>query len=321
MIELKKVTQKFDDYKALDNISISINEGEVVGLLGPNGAGKTTLLRLITGYLYPTSGKILINNMSFENSEILIKKSIGYMSESNALYEDMLVSELLETTADFHNINKEDRKLRIKSVVEATNIKEVYNKPISTLSKGYKQRVGISNSLVSNPDILILDEPTEGLDPNQRVEIRNLIKDLGKKRTVIVSTHVMQEVEAMCDRIIILNKGKIVVDGTKEEIIKQVKSTSTFKVVVDTNSAEKLKLDLENLSSVDSIQAIDDKSDKSSFIISVKNNDFNEEFSKVFIKSKAILFEFIQQGNSLEELFQQLTSSKLNDDKKNENKN
>ena len=195
MIELKNVTKEFDGKIAVDNISLKINKGEILGFLGPNGAGKTTTMRVITGFLVPDKGEVLIEGENMYNNPVKYKSLIGYMPENNPLYKDMLVKDSLNFIMDLHKIEKSKRKEKLDEVVKSTGIQSVYYKPISELSKGYKQRVGIAQVLIQDPEILILDEPTEGLDPNQRVEIRDLIKRMGKERTVIISTHVMQEVE------------------------------------------------------------------------------------------------------------------------------
>lgn len=308
MIELIDIVKKYGDHTALDDISLTINDGEVVGLLGPNGAGKTTLMRIITGFLFPDSGEVRINDQTYSRAELLLKRELGYMPESNALYKDMLVSEFLHYTLSLHQINGSLKKERVSKAVEITDLKSVYNKPISSLSKGFKQRVGIANALITDPNVVILDEPTEGLDPNQRVEIRNVIKELGKERTVIISTHVMQEVEAMCDRIVILNQGQIVSDGSKQEIVKQVKGSAIFSIGVNHEAVDNIAKNLEKIKEVTNVEI----GEKHQHFTKIKvtapaDYKFQSEFTKQLHKSKATLYYFAQEGDSLEELFQQLT--------------
>lgn len=222
MVEIKNVTKYYGENKAVDNISLSIYKGDVVGLLGPNGAGKSTTMKILTGFLIPDEGEVIIEGERLEGEFDDVKKKIGYMPESNPLFKDQLCFEALEFALDIHRIkDPEVRKSRIAFVVKATQLQDVYYKPISDLSKGFRQRVGLAVALIHDPKILVLDEPTEGLDPNQRKEIRDLIQKLGKERTVIISTHVMQEVEAMCNRIVIINKGQIVTDGSKDTVLKR----------------------------------------------------------------------------------------------------
>lgn len=217
MIKLSKITKKYGKINAVDNLSLEIKNSEIVALLGPNGAGKSTTMKLISGYLMPDLGKVEIDGLDLKDNLIESQRKIGYMPENNPLYKEMLVRDAIQFSMELHGVKKSLWKERIDYVVKSTGIQNVYYRPISQLSKGYKQRVGLAQVLVHDPKILILDEPTEGLDPNQRLEIRNLIKSLGKERTVLISTHVMQEVEAMCTRVVIINRGKVVYDESIEK--------------------------------------------------------------------------------------------------------
>jgi ABC-2 type transport system ATP-binding protein len=220
MLKVTNLVKKYGENIAVHHINFEINKGEVVGILGPNGAGKTTTMKLLTGYLVPDAGEIKIDNrqINFENTEF--RKLIGYMPETNPLFKDKLVIEALEFALDIHEkFDKEYRKSRLDFVIKSTSLENVVYKPIGELSKGFKQRVGLAVALIHDPKILILDEPTEGLDPNQRVEIRNLIKTLGEDRTVLISTHVMAEVEAMCNRVIIVSNGKVIADEATANIL------------------------------------------------------------------------------------------------------
>jgi ABC-2 type transport system ATP-binding protein len=213
-IEVQNITKTYGTQKALDNISFSIKKSEIVGFLGPNGAGKSTLMKILTTYLSADSGDAKVNNFDVNNQQKQVQQSVGYLPEHNPLYLDLYVKEYLEFSA---NIHKTDIS-RIQEVIELTGLTTEIHKKIGELSKGYRQRVGLATALLHNPDVLILDEPTTGLDPNQLVEIRELIKNIGKNKTVFLSTHIMQEVEAICDRIIIIHKGKIVEDALIKDL-------------------------------------------------------------------------------------------------------
>ena len=209
-IIIEKLNKYYGKQKALSNVSFSLNKGEIVGFLGPNGAGKSTLMKIICCYLKKDSGKIQICNLDSEENQTLVKSKIGYLAENNPLYNNMYIKEYLYFVGALYKITS--LKSKIQDIVHITGLKTEINKKIKNLSKGYKQRVGIAAALIHNPEVLILDEPTTGLDPNQLVEIRNLIKDIGKEKTVLLSTHIMQEVDKICDRVIIINKGKIIDD-------------------------------------------------------------------------------------------------------------
>jgi ABC-2 type transport system ATP-binding protein len=218
MIEVKSLVKSYGEIKAVNGVSFTVNSGGVVGLLGPNGAGKTTTLNMITGVLIPDSGSVVIDGVDLSAQTRELKKEIGYLAEDNPLYDSMLVSELLEFVWEVRGLESSEFRKDVESIVHSTGIKDIFYRPISTLSKGLRQRVGIAQALLGDPKILILDEPTEGLDPNQRQEIRQLITEMAKDHTVLMSTHVMQEVEAICEEVIILNNGEVAVKGSVEEI-------------------------------------------------------------------------------------------------------
>ncbi len=213
-IVVENITKTYGSQKALDAISFSINSGEIVGFLGPNGAGKSTMMKIITTYINPTEGVVTVNGHQVATEPMLVKQSVGYLPEHNPLYLDMYVREYVQFNASVHKVSKE----RIEQVIEQVGLTPEAHKKISQLSKGYRQRVGLAAALLHDPEVLILDEPTTGLDPNQLVEIRGLIKEIGKTKTVLFSTHIMQEVEAVCDRVIIINKGKLVIDKKLNEL-------------------------------------------------------------------------------------------------------
>ena len=215
-LSLKNVSKQYKNQKAVDNISFELKSGEIVGFLGPNGAGKSTTMKIITCFIPPTNGTISVCGLDVSNDHLMVKKKVGYLPENNPLYYDMYVREFLNFVASLHKVkNKKDR---VNEMIELVGLQKEEHKKIGTLSKGYKQRVGLAQAMIHDPDVLILDEPTTGLDPNQIVEIRDLIKNFGKNKTVLLSTHIMQEVESMCDRVIIINEGKIVADDSVEAI-------------------------------------------------------------------------------------------------------
>jgi ABC-2 type transport system ATP-binding protein len=217
-ITIKNLTKVYGNQKALDNVSLSIGEGEIVGLLGPNGAGKSTMMKILTCFIPPTSGDAEVCGFNIFDNPMEIKRTIGYLSEQNPLYYDMYVREFLLFVAGIHKIEKKKRKARVEEIIELTGLTKEANKKIGALSKGYKQRVGIAQALIHDPAVLILDEPTTGLDPNQLVEGRNLIKQIGQTKTVLLSTHIMQEVEALCTRVIIINNGRLVADDDTAQL-------------------------------------------------------------------------------------------------------
>lgn len=243
-IEVQNISKSYGSQKALDNISFKINKGEIVGFLGPNGAGKSTLMKILTTYINADEGIAKVNDFDVKTSPISVQKSVGYLPEHNPLYLDLYVREYLAFNADVYKVDKS----RIDEVIALTGLTPESHKKIGQLSKGYRQRVGLATALLHNPDVLILDEPTTGLDPNQLVEIRDLIKNIGKDKTVFLSTHIMQEVEAICDRVIIINKGKIVTDNTIENLVQEVVE-QVIEVEFDQSVAETLINQLPNLDS------------------------------------------------------------------------
>lgn len=223
-IIVENLTKVYGTQKAVDSISFSANPGSVLGFLGPNGAGKSTTMKILTCFLNPTSGKASVCGFDVADNSVEVRKNIGYLPEHNPLYQDLYVKESLEFVADIHKI--QNKKQRINEVIELTGLVPEQHKKIGELSKGYRQRVGLAQAIIHNPQVLILDEPTSGLDPNQLIEIRALIKDLGKTKTIILSTHIMQEVEAICDHVVIINQGKIVLNDTLSAIVNSYTSHS-----------------------------------------------------------------------------------------------
>ena len=247
-IEVQNISKSYGTQKALDNISFSIKKGEIVGFLGPNGAGKSTLMKILTTYIQADHGSASVNGFDVNTQQKSVQQSIGYLPEHNPLYLDLYVREYLAFNADVYKVPKS----RIQEVIELTGLTAESHKKISQLSKGYRQRIGLANALLHNPDLLILDEPTTGLDPNQLVEIRNVIKNVGKDKTVFLSTHIMQEVEAICDRVIIINKGKIVTDKKLDTLISSEKE-QTIEVEFDFKIEEEVVAKIPNLVSCKNI--------------------------------------------------------------------
>ena len=247
-IAIQNISKSYGTQKALDSISFSINKGEIVGFLGPNGAGKSTLMKILTTYLTADEGSAKVNGFDVSSQQKEVQLSIGYLPEHNPLYLDLYVREYLAFNADVYKVAKS----RIEDVIQLTGLTSESHKKIGQLSKGYRQRVGLANALMHNPDVLILDEPTTGLDPNQLVEIRNVIKNAGKDKTVFLSTHIMQEVEAICDRVIIIDKGKIVADKQLEKLISE-SATQIIEVEFDQKVNETQIATIENISSYSNI--------------------------------------------------------------------
>lgn len=243
-ITVQNVSKSFGPQKALNNVSFSIQKGEIVGFLGPNGAGKSTMMRILTTYYKPDSGNAEVNGFDILKSETDVQKSIGYLPEHNPLYLEMYVKEYLSFNADVYHVSKN----KVQEVIEQTGLGPEAHKKIGQLSKGYRQRVGLAAALLHNPEVLILDEPTTGLDPNQLIEIRKLIREIGKEKTILLSTHIMKEVEAVCDRVIIINKGKLVADKKLEEL--RTSEEQIIEVEFDFRVEEQLLMRLPNVSNV-----------------------------------------------------------------------
>ena len=224
MIEIENLTKKFGDFTAVDNLSLNIKKGEVLGFLGPNGAGKSTTMKMITGFIKPSNGNIKINNINLEFDPIYCKKLIGYLPEGAPLYGDMTPKNMLKFISSIRGMGNKEYKIAFDSVVHKTQIADVINQPIETLSKGYKRRVGLAQALIHNPEILILDEPTDGLDPNQKHHVRELINEMGKTKAIIISTHILEEVNAVCTRATIIAKGRLLIDKKPKDLIKHSKN-------------------------------------------------------------------------------------------------
>ena len=301
-IVLKDLTKTYGSQRALDNISFSIDSGEIVGFLGPNGAGKSTTMKILCGYIPQTSGLAQIMGMEVSKDPISVKKRIGYLPELNPLYPDMYVAEYLKFISDIHKIK--GSKEAIERVIESTGLSLERKKKIGQLSKGYKQRVGLAQALLNDPEVLILDEPTSGLDPNQVTEIRKLILSLGKDKTILLSSHIMQEVEAMCSRVIIINKGKIVADD-KVEVVKQTLSKKKSTTIVKFRS----DIDVKKLRAKSGVSEVIASEGSTYRVVAESDIDLPELLFNFAIESKIIILEQKEEVESLESVFQQLTKN------------
>ena len=300
MVEVKNLTKYYGNVLAVDNVSFKIEKGEVIGFLGPNGAGKTTTLRIITGFIPRTSGEVYVNGIPVSEENPETKQFIGYLPEDNPLYENLLAKEYLGFVADVRGV--ENKKERIDYVAEKCGITDVLNRFIGELSKGYRQRVGLAAALLHDPEILILDEPTSGLDPNQVVEIRNLIRELEKDKTVIISSHILQEVEALSTRVIIIHRGRIVADDRIENLSGMVEGKELLSVKIKKSKKDPLKVfsDLGNVGII--------KEDAQEIELSIESaGDIREEVFKQGVDNGVVLLEMSRRRRSLEEIFRELT--------------
>ncbi|MFH0840617.1 MAG: ATP-binding cassette domain-containing protein [bacterium] len=307
MIEIKGVSKKFNTNLALDNISFNVKQGEVLGFLGPNGAGKTTTMKIITGFWQASEGTVIVEGTNVAEDSLAVRKKIGYLPETVPLYDEMKVFEYLKFVAGVRDIPKEKIIPRIKEVIESCGLQQVIGKSIEELSKGFRQRVGLAQAIMHDPDILILDEPTTGLDPNQIVEIRDLIKKVGKEKTVIFSTHILAEAQATCDRVVIINKGKIVGEGRPDELANAMnRNNYCLKVKGPQDS---VLLILRALPGILSVEVVEPEVDGLyEYKIQPKPGvDIREQIASRMQDNNWLIFEFSKQSASLEEVFRELT--------------
>jgi ABC-2 type transport system ATP-binding protein len=312
MIHVENLTKYFDSFCAVDQISFDIRKGEILGLLGPNGAGKTTTLRMLTGFLRPSSGNIRVKDYTIEEHGLEIKSLLGYLPESAPLYYDMLVFDYLDYVANIRDIKKDKKTTRIKQLGDLCGINEVMHKPISQLSKGYKQRVGLAHAMMNDPEILVLDEPTSGLDPNQIVEIRDIIKEIGKTKTIIISTHILSEVEATCGRVVILNQGKIAADSTTETLRQSAGGEYFINITLLDADLESVRAEIGSISQVLAVEEDREKKADDDEALHIRcrlrsKSDLRPDIYKKIRQSDWTLLEFQQETMSLENIFRQLT--------------
>jgi ABC-2 type transport system ATP-binding protein len=304
MISVERVTKRFGSLIAVDELSFDIAPGDVVGFLGPNGAGKTTTMRLLTGTLQPDAGRVLLDGHSIGDDPMAAKRRIGYLPEANPLYEDMLVCEYLEYTGRLRELSGADLGRAVRDAADATDLSAVFYRPIAEASKGYRQRIGLAAAMLHGPDILVLDEPTEGLDPNQRVEIRRLIAALGRSRTVLLSTHVLQEVEATCSRLIIIGHGKLVAEGTVRDLLAGQVDRSTYTVEAAGDGVA------DGLAALPGVHAhfVDEVDGRVRVRLEVRGSDeLRPRISSLARERGWTLWELYRERESLEHLFRQLT--------------
>ena len=303
-ILVENVSKVFGSRIAVNDVSFSINKGEVIGFLGPNGAGKSTTMRLLTSYYTQNSGNIYIDSINTKDSDIETRKKIGYLPESNPLYGEMLVKDYLRLIGDLRDLSKSDYKNNLSNAIDETGIHEYYYSPINQLSKGYRQRVGLAQAILHQPEILILDEPTEGLDPNQRVTMRNLIKSLGEQRTIMLSTHVLQEVETTCSRIILINKGKLIAEGTIGDILENQNKNQSIEIeIIGDNIQSKLNK-IEGIKDIE----ITENNELKKFHISLEDGaDPRKEIFNKAVKENWIIINMNKTSPKLEDVFKFLT--------------
>ena len=307
LLSVENVSKAFSGVRAVDGVSFTVDRGQVVGFLGPNGAGKSTTMRMITQYLEPDSGTVQLDGVPLDRDPTGTKRRIGYLPENNPLYTDMLVADYLAFIGQLRGLRPPESRRAIDEAVSATDIQEVYYRPIDELSKGFRQRVGLAQSILHRPDLLVLDEPTEGLDPNQRVEIRRLIADLGADRTVLLSTHVLSEVQHTCSRLLIISRGKLVADGAVDELVAQVAGGSQVIIEVDgTGVLETLK----QLNGVRAVTAAPARDGRTGATITTDGSVDIRPLVFATAKERGwTLYELHRETRSLEELFMQLTAS------------
>ena len=331
MIEVKNVTKKYESTIAVDNISFEVKDGEVVGLLGPNGAGKSTTMNMITGYIEPTSGQIFVNGIDILKKPNKVKKQIGYMPEGVPLYYELTPKQFISYMAELKLVKKKERKQEVQRVINEAGLQEVQNRLIRNISRGYKQRVSLAGALVGNPDVIILDEPTVGLDPKQITEIRELIKKLGKNHTVILSSHILSEISQICEKVIIINKGKLIAVDTPENLEKATMDNNGILLTVEDpkNNIRNLKDQIKEIKNVELVKDNHDGT-KQYLILSSSDVDLRKQLFNLLPKQDIVILELKKSETTLEEAFIKLidavevnknyNSKEENKAQKNENK-
>jgi ABC-2 type transport system ATP-binding protein len=318
-IAVRNLTKLYGAEKAVNDISFDVKTGEILGFLGPNGAGKTTTMKIITCYMPPTSGMVEVEGLNIAEHSFEVRKKIGYLPEMNPLYLDMNVVEYLEYSARLHGLSNELLRSRLKEMIDVCGIAEVRHKDIGELSKGFRQRVGLAQAMIHDPEVLILDEPTSGLDPNQIVEIRNLIRQLGRAKTVVLSTHILSEVQATCDRVIIINEGTIVADGTLEQLQQDFRGSEKISLELKastTNAMTSMYPKLKEILHVESVEYSGQEGDVHKFsILTQKGFDIREEIFRRAVSEGWVLMEMSRKATSLEEVFHKLTTAETVSDK------
>ena len=311
MIQVENITKKYGSFTAVNNINFEIDEGEIVGFLGPNGAGKSTTMNMITGFIEPTSGRIIVDGYDISKKPRKAKRQIGYMPEGVPLYSDLTVKEFVTYMAELKGVPKKEKKDKVQKAIEETGLQDVQNKLTRNLSRGYKQRVSMAGALVSNPKVIILDEPTVGLDPKQVTEIRALIKELGKEHTVILSSHILSEVSQICNRVIIINNGQIVAVDTPENLERKVVTDNSIYVTVE-DPENKMDTIKEKLTEIKELKLITENEDntKKYMITANTDTDLRKNIFETFAKEGITIFEMKKSDVTLEDAFMQLIENK-----------
>ncbi len=311
MIQVENITKKYGSFTAVNNINFEIDEGEIVGFLGPNGAGKSTTMNMITGFIEPTSGRIIVDGYDISKKPRKAKRQIGYMPEGVPLYSDLTVKEFVTYMAELKGVPKKEKKDKVQKAIEETGLQDVQNKLTRNLSRGYKQRVSMAGALVSNPKVIILDEPTVGLDPKQVTEIRALIKELGKEHTVILSSHILSEVSQICNRVIIINNGQIVAVDTPENLEKKVVTDNSVYVTVE-DTENKMDTIIEKLPEIKEVKLITENEDNTKKYMITANSDIDlrKNIFETFAKEGITIFEMKKSDVTLEDAFMQLIENK-----------
>jgi ABC-2 type transport system ATP-binding protein len=311
-ISVKNLTKKYGEQAAVDDISFEVRTGEILGFLGPNGAGKTTTMKIITCFMPPTAGTVEVDGYDIFDHSLEVRKKIGYLPEMNPLYQDMNVLDYLQYSAELHGVRGAAATQRIREMVHVCGLEAVRHKDIGEMSKGFRQRVGLAQAMIHEPDVLILDEPTSGLDPNQIVEIRNLIKHLGRAKTVILSTHILSEVQATCDRVLIINEGRIVADGSPEQLQQEFHGAENITLELKTGATDpvqEITPHLRSLSAVTNVTLLSDEAGVSRFeLFAEKGADVREAAFKLAVNKGWTLLEMHRKVTTLEEVFHKLTT-------------
>lgn len=318
MIKVTDLVKQYDNHLAVDHLTFTVPKGQILGFLGPNGAGKSTTMNIITGYISATSGSVTINGHDIYEEPEEAKKSIGYLPEQPPVYMDMKVKEYLNFVAELKSVPRKERVAEVEKALEKTKTKEVEHRLIKHLSKGFRQRVGIAQAIIGNPEVIILDEPTVGLDPMQIIEIRDLMKDLAKEHTVILSSHILSEISAVCDTVMIINKGKLVVSDTVENLPKHLKTKNSCKVLVK-GTQEKVKQALADMERIESI-SFEEKEDGFLQVIITTSSEYDvrEDLFAVCAKSGVQIYEMANVSKNLEDIFLELTQGNKENNTKDE---
>ena len=309
LINATNLKKSFDQFIAVDNIDLSVSRGEVVGFLGPNGAGKSTTMKMLTGFLEPDNGEIFINNINLKSDPLKAKEYIGYLPEGAPSYSDMIVADFLSFIGKMRGLNDNSLSNRLEEMANQINLKEMWNRPIETLSKGFKRRVGIAQALIHDPDILILDEPTDGLDPNQKHEMRNLIKRISTNKAIVISTHILEEVEAVCSRAVIIANGKLLANDTPKNLENKFLNKNTLSIKVSNKINNVISKDIKSLIKYDDVKI--QKTDMSTHTILVSDNKKVPNLNTVLKQINKLKLDVIEanfQKVSLEEIFRKITS-------------